>query len=251
LPQKEKYIQTFIKSFQKLNVEVTHHHHHLIFSHGQKQIEFLIADESFDFSVKTKAAILPLDCLVTSPEKMAGIILSQLHLNKIIFARKCEIKKIDKTTAEIFLNHYHLMNATSSGFNVGLFYLDELMCVASFSKGRKMNRLAAHERSFELIRFCTKFGFTVTGGLSKLLKFFYDEKKAGDIMTYVDKQFSNGKSFINAGFTKHSDKEPNYFLINKKTFERKLFSDEIFDKKEFYITQNSGSTKLVYQPKNK
>jgi hypothetical protein len=251
LISKEKHIQSFIKEIQKFKVDVLRNGNRLNFSHAQHQIEFIIADESFDFTTKTKAAILPLDCLISSPEKMLGIILSQLQLNKKIFARKCEIKKIDRTTAEKFLNQYHLMNATSSGFNVGVFYQDELMCVASFSKGRKMNRLAAHERSYELIRFCTKFGYTVTGGLSKLLKYFYDEKKAGDIMTYLDKQFSNGQSFINAGFKKHSDMEPNFFLINKKTFERTLFSNQIFDSKEFYLSQNEGSMKLIYKPKSK
>lgn len=248
---KEKHIQSFIIEIQKFKVEVLRNGNRLNFSHSQHHIEFLIADESFDFTIKTKVAILPLDCLITSPKIMLGIILSQLQLNKKIYARKCEVKKIDKIQAENFLNQFHLMGSTSSGFNLGLFYNGELVSVASFSKGRKMNRLEAHQRSFELIRFCTKFGITVTGGLSKLLKVFYDEKNAGDIMTYVDKQFSNGLSFIRAGFTKHSEKSPNCFLIHKKTFERVLFQNQIFDKKEYYLTQNTGSTKLVYKPKSK
>lgn len=138
---------------------------------------------------------------------------SKFGLNKTIFARQCELKKIDKETANDFLNAYHLMNATQSAFNYGLFYKEELVAVASFSKGRKMNRLQEHERSFELIRFCCKEGITVTGGLTKLVKNFCREKNAGDVMTYVSKQFGNGKSFANAGFKKHSETERNIKMI--------------------------------------
>ena len=115
-----------------------------------------------------------------------------------------------------------------------------------------MNRLPEGKQSFELIRFCCKRGITITGGLSKLMKHFFIEKKAGDIMTYIDKQFSNGDSFIKAGFIKHSETIPISFLVNKKTFERKVFKeDEIFDEKLFYKTQNAGNVKMIYQPKNK
>ena len=123
------------------------------------------------------------------------------------------------------------------------------MALASFSKGRKMNRLHEHERSFELIRFCCKPGITVTGGLSRLTKAFCEEKKAGDIMTYIDKQVSDGRSFISAGFKKHSETEPNYFLIDRLTYQRRSANkDEKFDPDKFYLTRNSGSIKLIYTP---
>jgi hypothetical protein len=132
-----------------------------------------------------------------------------------------------------------------------LFYKGELIGSASFSKGRKMNRLQSGSQSFELIRFCCKSGITVTGGLSKLMSHFCEEKKAGDIMTYIDKQFSNGDSFIKAGFIKHSETPPLFFLVNKKTFERISLKDknEIFDKKLFYKVQNLGNIKMILVPK--
>jgi len=177
--------------------------------------------------------------------------LSQLKMNQKIFARKCEVKKVEKADAEIFFNQHHLLGATGSAYNLGLFYEGELVALASFSKGRKMNRLAAHERSFELIRFCNKTGLTVTGGLSRLLKSFFELKAAGDIMTYVDKQFSDGQSFMKAGFTLHSEKEAQQFLIHRKTFERKLYKGEKYDAVKFYLSENAGSIKMVYQAKKK
>jgi hypothetical protein len=115
-----------------------------------------------------------------------------------------------------------------------------------------MNRLPTGKQSFELIRFCCKSGITITGGLSKLMKHFYLEKKAGDIMTYVDKQFSNGDSFIKAGFKKHSETPPLDFIVNKKTFERfPLKVNEKFDEDLFYKVQNSGNIKMIYHPNEK
>ncbi len=113
-----------------------------------------------------------------------------------------------------------------------------------------MNRLPEGKQSFELIRFCCKSGITITGGLSKLMKHFFEEKKAGDIMTYVDKQFSNGDSFAKAGFKKHSETPPLSFLVNKKTFERIAFKED-FDEKQFYKTQNAGNIKMIYKPNEK
>lgn len=219
------------------------------FSKEGRTIDFFLTGENFDFRTTNKDSLIPMDYLVHQKKKLIPLILSKLKLNKTIFARNCTVKKVDKEIAVHFLNTYHLLNATQSAFNLGLFCKGELLALASFSKGRKMNRLQENQRSFELIRFCCKSGITVTGGLTRLVKNFCEEKKAGDIMTYVDKQLSDGRSFINAGFKKHGETEPNYFLIDKNTFERNAFSDgEIFDPGKFYKTQNAGNIKLVFTP---
>lgn len=199
---------------------------------------------------KTVSLQIPPDLIVTVPQKLAALIQSRLSLNITVFARKCEVKRITKETAEDFLNRYHVMKSTQSAFNYGLFLKDELLAVAAFSKGRKMNRLPEDKRSFELIRFCCKEGITATGGLSKLLRHFCGEKNAGDIMTYIDKQLSSGQSFIKAGFVKHSETGPHYFLVNKKIFERVPLKnkEENYDQKQFYLLETKGNIKLVFTP---
>jgi hypothetical protein len=198
--------------------------------------------------IRTQDLILPLDYIKTMPEKVLAMLQSKLGLNKTIFARSCEIRKIDRRMAEDFLSLYHLMGFTQSAFNYGLFYKDELVAVAVFSKGRKMNRLAEEQRSFELIRFCCKSGLTITGGLTRLVKTFAIEKKAGDIMTYVDKQLSNGQSFLRAGFKKQGESTAVDFLIDKRTYERRYNTGQAFDAKQFYKTRNLGNLKLIYTP---
>ncbi len=243
-----KYLLPLIKELEELSLKCNYKNESLTVFSKNTSIELYLGKEE-----KENRLTIPIDYIITHHKKIIPIILSKLNLNKTVFARNCATEKIPKKTAEIFFDDYHFHDSTKSAYNYGLFYKDELIGAASFSKGRKMNRLPEGKQSFELIRFCCKSGITITGGLSKLMKNFYDEKKAGDIMTYVDKQFSNGDSFAKAGFKKHSHTPPLFFLINKKTFERIPLKnkDEHFDSKIFYRTQNSGNIKMIYKPNEK
>lgn len=219
-----------------------------------KQIALRYVEDSVVFSKEKKEVALKeesiFDFIHSQPEKLAAIIQSKLGLNRKVFARNCKVKKIERKDADLFLNQYHLMNSTSSAFNYGLFLNEELLAVASFSKGRKMNRLPEHKRSYELIRFCCKSGISVAGGLTKLVKNFCREKDAGDVMTYIDKQLLPGDSFIKAGFIKHSETAASSYLVHKITFERQAYKKEILngERENYYLIKNSGNIKLVYTP---
>lgn len=241
----ENYFNNLKKTFDVFFVDTKINGNEIVFLYKEQHLAILFSE--FYFAVENKI-VLPIDYLITEFDKVVYFIKSKLKLNKTIYARLCTIHKIDKPVAADFINNFHLLNWVNCVHNYGLFYNNELLCVASFSNGRKMNRLLPHQRSYELIRFCTKGGTTVTGGLTKLLQHFCTQKTPGDVMTYIDKQIGNGQSFITAGFKLHSETPPNYFLINKKTFERVLINNnEVdFDKTQFYLTQNLGNLKLVY-----
>ncbi len=219
-------------------------------SKGQASVRLkIICNEQTIIHEKGSIA-LPVDYLVKQPEKAGAIIQSKLGLNQKVFARHCEVKKLKREEAAFFLESYHLMNSTQSSSNYGLFYHGELLAVASFSKGRKMRRLQQNQRSFELIRFCCKKGYTITGGLSKLLTHFVREKKAGDIMTYVDQLWSEGEAFVKAGFKREEKMNPKHFLINRRTFERTLLTDtaQVVDENTYFVIQDNGNLKLIYTP---
>lgn len=241
--------KALINALNAKGVEVRITGESISFKAGAKTLTYVISSEVPVLSNHNGNATLPIDYIISEPEKTAAAILSRLGLNNRVFARNCEIKKLDKSTAGIFLEQHHLMRATQSAYNYGLFYKQELVALASFSKGRKMNRLPSDKRSYELIRFCCSYGTTVTGGLTKLLRHFCAEKNAGDIMTYVDKQWSDGSAFVKAGFKKHGESAPNYFLVDRKTFRRDYFqTGDSFDPAKFYLTQNKGNIKLVFTP---
>ncbi|MBL7933344.1 MAG: hypothetical protein JNL60_15670 [Bacteroidia bacterium] len=241
--------KALIQTLEPKGVQVEFDHKAISFKTGNKKLQYLISAEDFDFEKHQSVPVLPLDYILNEPEKTAAAILSRLGLNEKIFARKCEVKKTDKNEAQIFLDENHLMKSTQSAFNYGLYHNNELIALASFSKGRRMDRLPAEKRSYELIRFCCKKGVTVTGGLTKLLKFFCEEKKAGDVMTYVDKQWSDGTAFVKAGFKKLGETDVNYFLVDRKNFKREyLHQGDPFDSKKHYLSQNKGNIKLIYTP---
>lgn len=193
---------------------------------------------------------LPLDLLYTAPDKLLALISSKLKCNQTLFARSCHYRKVDKSEAEKFLDQYHLLGKANCAYHRGLYHHDTLVALASFSKGRKMNRLPAHLRSFELIRFCCMQDITVTGGLSKLLNNFCKEKQVGDVMTYVDRQFSDGASFLRCGFRFHSQTPPTQFRVDKQSYKRTPVTADTKkdDGQNSYLTQNAGNLKLVYTP---
>lgn len=192
---------------------------------------------------------LKMNCWKDEWEDKPGIILSRINSllgqNKRVHGRSCNIRLLDKNTAETFLNRHHVMGFASSYYKLGLFKKDELLAIATFSKGRKMNRLPEGKKSFELIRFCNASGITVVGGLSKLLKHFIKLTDAGDIMTYIDKDQSEGKAFIKLGFKLHSESEPIAFKIDKNSQKRtnqNITNHDI----EMQVVKNSGNLKLIY-----
>ena len=252
LQENKTYLTQLINYLNNYSVKCVIKQKHIIVSSSKKTITLNFNEENNNTNSTSNQLTIPLDYIINQPEKTGSILLSKLNLNKTIFARNCKVKKLDKTTSTDFYNQWHFFNSVKSAYNYGLFYNSELIGAAAFSKGRKMNRLQTGLQSFELIRFCCKSGITVSGGLSKLMNHFCEEKKAGDVMTYIDKQFSDGSSFIKAGFVKHSEKAPLHFIINKKTFQRTLVKEnEPVDKNMFYETKNSGNIKLIYTPKNK
>ncbi len=134
--------------------------------------------------------------------KCIYIIQSKIGLNKVIYARNCEFKRINKLQADVFLNKYHLLNSVSNGIYFSLQNNDKIIAVAAFSKGRKLNTLKTNERSYELLRFCCINGVTIAGGLSKLITNFVKVKNASHIMTYTDNMFGENLSLKKIGFTK-------------------------------------------------
>ncbi len=240
-------IKQLRKDLSAYNVDVQHKDLELTFSCGLNKFSLAFY---FEKDPPLNAVnVLPLDFLLAGSEKVAALAVTKLQLNKRVFARNCEVLAVKKAEAVQFLDKFHFLHSTGSAYNLGLFRNSELLAIASFSKGRKMRRLKEHERSFELIRFCSRPGYTITGGLSRLVKTFCVLKNAAEVMTYVDKQFSDGVSFKKAGFKKIEESEVRPFLVNRENFQRKLWDGEEFNNEKFYLTFNKGNIKMIYEYK--
>ncbi len=192
--------------------------------------------------------------------KKQSIILSRLRsmlgLNTKIHARATEIKRIDKKAADQFLESYHLNGTTSAYYKFGMFYQDELLAVATFSKPRTMNDGIVPYRSYEWERFATKNGYTIVGGLSKLCTFLVNELHPAHIMTYIDTDWGEGKGFIQLGFKEIKKMEPQCYLIKFGEWIRYPITreTEVTRQKKIesgYIeVRNNPGAKLVFELRN-
>jgi hypothetical protein len=191
-------------------------------------------------------------------------ILSILGTFTRLHARHCIVKRIDKPTADNFLEINHLQGMVNAKLKYGLFlkpqYVERfglldaegivhankplLIAIATFSGGRTMKEGERKgTRSFELIRFASLKGYVVVGGMDKLMRVFTDEHQPFDIMSYADRDWSDGRSYDKLGFSKIENSLPQTLYINLKTLER-LPLNWLTDDEHLEIF-NAGSIKFI------
>ncbi|RDC58591.1 hypothetical protein DU508_00915 [Pedobacter chinensis] len=180
------------------------------------------------------------DVWITRSKQVLGRIASLLGLNNRIHGRKTTIQKITKPIAQSFLNENHLQGYVSSRYKLGLFDKEQLVAVATFSALRKMN-YEENYKSAELIRFAVKTGYSVTGGLSKLISHFSEQYKPDDLMTYADRDWSTGGAYVKLGFINTDSLPPQYFCLDEH-FNRSLIKENHFPRKTVF---NTGSLKYI------
>jgi hypothetical protein len=146
--------------------------------------------------------------------------------------RLTQVRRLDKVTALTFLDQHHLQVPLPGKVRYGLFlpqryfrvlpgaYLnttnvpghgdDLLMAVATFAQPRQL----PHGRSAELLRFASRVGSTVVGGVDKLLTTYLRNHPAADLMTYADRDWSDGGSYRRLGFEAVTDTPPQRFWLH-------------------------------------
>ena len=133
--------------------------------------------------------------------------------NEIIYARKCNIKKITSHEYRDFLYHNHLQGSINSSIKYGLFFNNDLKSVMGFGKLRTSLGSVDKEKIFELQRFCTKLNTNVIGGASKLFSYFIKNNKCLQIISYAKRDYSIGSLYLKLGFTLDKVCDPGYYWI--------------------------------------
>lgn len=131
-----------------------------------------------------------------------------------IHARQTTVKRIDKNLLDDFLNSNHLYGSPTAKYKYGLFFNNRLVAAASFSAMRTYWRNEEPYQSAELVRFANCNGYAVAGGFSKLLTHFIREQQPDDIMSYADRDWSDGKSYEKVGFEKIEITSPQQFWLH-------------------------------------
>lgn len=155
------------------------------------------------------------------PEQVLGRLSSVLGLNHTVHGRKTKIVEVSQETANSFFEQYHLQGTAGCKFRCGLELDQRLVAVAGFSAKRPMHHTPGYT-SAELIRFATVNGFTVTGGLSKLIRHFIKTAAPNDIMSYADMDWSDGNGYTRLGFTAVARTPPMHILLHSPSLRRFL-----------------------------
>ena len=153
------------------------------------------------------------------PQAVQGRVKALLGKSRRIYGRETKAARIEQPVLQQFLQAHHTNVSIQGKFKYGLFYGESLVAVAAFGGVRKL-RFEGNAESSELIRFCNATGYTVVGGLSKLLKAFLREKAINHLMTYADREWSAGQGYERLGFQRVEERPAQQFWIDPNTWER-------------------------------
>ena len=133
-------------------------------------------------------------------------IIAMLGKKETLYARDLRISPVQvPSVVDEFLNNYHLQN-TCKGQTAcwGLYKDDELVMIMTFGKPRYNKNC-----QMELLRLCTKAGYTIKGGAEKLFKHFLDANRdINSIVSYCDLSKFSGNVYKKLGF--ELVKQPHY-----------------------------------------
>lgn len=185
----------------------------------------LVPLEGFELPEREKGVIyLYEDRWRTGGEFLRERILAHLGVYRKIFARKCDIRRIDAVTAAAFLECHHSYGTAKAKYKYGMFLGSELVAVSLFSSPRTIPRDVQGRklplRSFEWVRYAGLSGSRISGGMSRMLAHFVADTAPDEVMTYADLEWSEGTVYARMGFQQAGLREPVTFWVNPSTFAR-------------------------------
>lgn len=140
----------------------------------------------------------------TKTDIVKSRLLSVLGGTYSLGARECKVCKIGFPADFLDANHIQGRGGPTS-INYGLFLQEELVAVMTFRTPRFDNTC-----DYELIRYCSLTGVTVTGGAGKLLKAFLREYPGVSVLSYSDRRWSTGGLYKSLGFSYSHSSPPGY-----------------------------------------
>lgn len=124
-----------------------------------------------------------------------SMILHRLGMSMgIVYARKCEVRKVEKEQGREFFEKCHISGDNRASAYFGLFYGDRLRACLSLKKPIQKK----YKNSIEIARFATGLYTSVPGGFSKLFKVAKEWAKSNgfqNILTYADMRFGEGEVY--------------------------------------------------------
>lgn len=142
-------------------------------------------------------------------------------MNKpLVHARKCDIRTISISEANMFMEQNHIQGQMVGGAkSYAAFDGDSMIAVMMFDNRRAMTT-NTDESVYELCRFATKTDIRCAGIGQRLLNHFIRENNPSRIVSFADRCYSNVKNNVyeKLGFTLEEVLPPDYKYLNLKKF---------------------------------
>jgi len=148
---------------------------------------------------------------------LKSIIATPIHK---VYARKCEIKEVDKQITKDFLEANHIQGKTMFKVSFGLYLEGELLGLVT---GNTHHRQKGDTPPFVLNRLVFKDGVQVVGGASKLLKKLIDyarESGYNRLISWSDNRWSEGNVYMKTGFELTENLKPDYSYFDSRSGDR-------------------------------
>lgn len=155
--------------------------------------------------------------LINKKQQIYQWLLDQLSIKQQrIYARNCIVKEISYKESNIFTNEFHLQGPSISKYRYGLYYNDILISVMTFASPRRILKQIEQNKEYELIRFCTRSGYHVVGGGSKLLNYFIKKEHPSRVISFCNYDRSDGNFYKKIGMKFVQKTPPGYFYVKGK-----------------------------------
>jgi hypothetical protein len=164
-----------------------------------------------------------------------------------LFARKLQLKVLKKKEACDFLTENHLMGPGANASYIGLIDKDQnIYALVSYKK--------IPRNGIEIVRFCVRNGYSVVGGLNKLISYI-EKYKPGYLLSWVDLRYATGNGFKVIGFEakeivpswRWTDGQNTYNRLQCRANmdDRKLTEKQHAEEKKWYRIYDAGQLKMV------
>lgn len=168
-----------------------------------------------------RAIVLTEDLWWSRTDMMRFRLLAQFGVFRSVFARNTEVRRIDKIVSAEFFGNCHTYGDAAARFRYGVFQKDGTMvAAASFSSPRTWNKETGIVKSCEWVRYASLPDVRVAGGMGKVLKTFVNEVHPDNVMSYADREWTDGSVYTRLGFKEEKMREPVAFVVDPVTYRR-------------------------------
>lgn len=208
---------------------------------GDKSDNYHSIKRDIYYSNGYKSLFFREDEIRDKPEILKSIIKNAMGLSTKKAARKLDFKEVDFGDVKLFIESNHLMGVTNNvSRSFTLSDSSGIQCVLQIKK--------LSDGEYDVARFCSASGISVTGGFSKLLKNFVKFYKPKSIQTFVDLRYGTGEYLLNLGFEKSSRYNSFRWTDGKHTFHRLRFPGNSGYESGLCKIWDCGQQKYTWRP---